>query len=550
MSFTDFLFPPFALLLVVCYYLTARRHRWIVLLLFSLVLYASWGLGLLPYPLLSMLVCWWGARLIQKRHDACDAEIAQAKERSASRDEQRAVRERDRRSCRRILLLVVLLVLGLLVYVKLPRELLWPADPAARPVELPGLPVLVFETGANAQPAASASLLFTLAAPLGISYYTMSLISYVADVYWRRDKAEANPARLALFALYLPKALEGPIVRHRDLAPQLAAGPKLDYRSLTRGAQRMCWGYLKKLVIADRLAPFVTAAFAGWEHQHGSILLLAAICGALQLYCDFSGCMDMALGLSEALDITMEENFRQPFWSLTVAEFWRRWHITLGAWFRDYVYMPLATSPTLIKLSGVLKKPFGAKVARAFTTVVSLMLTWLLTGLWHATGPSYLAWGIWWGLLITLSTVFAPQLKALREGLHIDDQSTGWKLYQRLRTFALFVVSRLLTIPGDLEVTRGVVERMGTAFGPWRLLDGSIFGFSFSWPSLVAMLVAIALLWYVDSREEAGVDVRDRVAELPLLPRWAIYLLLVFAPLIFGAYGTGYDAASFVYMAY
>ena len=387
-------------------------------------------------------------------------------------------------------------------------------------------------------------------APLGFSYYTLSLIGYLADVYWKKEKAEKNYFKLLLFTIYFPKILEGPISKYRNVAPHLFDDHTFDYSQLCFGLQRMIWGYFKKLVIADRLALFVNEVFGNPFDHFGSDFFVAAILGSIQLYCDFSGCMDIGLGISECFGIRLEENFNRPFSSRSVAEFWRRWHITLGVWYKDYVYMPISASPQLIKAVGIIRKRFGKRPGKLFSTIIPLLVVWILTGLWHGTGYNYLLWGLYWGGLIILSLAFDPEIKKLTKYLKINTNSAIFTLFQKTRTFALFVISRFITLPKTLDVTWYAFRQIFTNFAPGRIIDGNLLKLGIDVPRFIVVSLAITLLGYVSHNQEKGIKIRKWIATQPLPVRWLIYYGGIIAVLVFGTYGPGYSASAFVYMAY
>lgn len=556
MSFTDYLFLPLFLILLVPYFLAPKKMRWGILLAVSLLFYCTYGAELLPFALFAVLTAWAGGMGIQRRYDALAEELKSMPE--ASRSEKAARQAGARSDCRKIIWLCAALVLGVLVYTKTQRLLTEVPVLSGLTVffsglyrgltaglaKLPLLGLLVTESAAEAAEGVSFFV------PLGISYYSMSLVGYLADVYWKKERAEKNPLRLALFALYFPKILEGPISKHRLLAAQLADTPDFDYLRLCHGLQRMLWGYLKKLCIADRLNLMVVPVFADYESYHGSVLLLAAIFGVFQLYCDFSGCMDMALGASEVLGIHMEENFDHPFASESAAEFWRRWHITLGVWFKDYIYMPLVISPRLLKLVGRVQKSAGKRAGRSVMTVLPLAAVWLLTGLWHGTGWNYILWGVYWGVLIILSNVFAPELKAFSARLHMDTDTPGIHGFRRARTFLLFTMGRIIVLPGSPEALGGVVHRLLFSFGVWSLGDGTLYACGLNQTNFWLAAGLILFLLYAERKQEQGVAWRQAIDRRHTAVRWAIYLGGIFFVLIFGIYGAGYDAGSFVYMNY
>ena len=551
MSFTSIPFYVFAALTVLLYYLLPRGAQWIILLTASLVFYTSYSIGLFPFIFFATLIAWLAARKMASVYDEAEAIIQETGDRS--------LRAAAKKRCRKDLTAAIVLILAALVFIKTQRWMgsvpilsgliRFAAEADHRLGNLlmyiPGLAQLLKDEIPPEQAGAASAA--SVLVPLGISYYSFSLISYLADVYWKKDRAEKSFFRLLAFTLYFPKILQGPISRHRELAPQLFEGHAFDYTRFCFGLQRMVWGYFKKLVIADRLAIFVNTVFGDIAAETGAHLLVATVFSALQLYCDFSGCMDIACGFSECLGLKLAENFDHPFFSKSAAEFWRRWHITLGTWFKDYIYMPLAISPKLLGVSKKLRDRFGARASRAFISVVPLLAVWLLTGLWHGTGWNYVVWGLYWGVLIICSTVFAQEYKKLAELLHINTEAWSWQIFRMVRTFCLFLISRIITAPGDLAKSGLIFNRILTAFHPEGFFDGSLYTLGLDRPDFLFALVSIFILWAVSMLQEK-VNLREQIAGSNLVFRWAIYYLVIFSVIIFGIYGPGYDAASFVYM--
>ncbi len=512
MNLASAFFVLFSAAIIFLYYSFPRRFQWLILTLASVMFYATYGIEHFLFVILGTVIAYFAARWIQSIYDASEGGAP-------------AERKTEARS---ILLWMSAALALLLIYAKVGAFL------------IQGIANLFFGGRTANAPIISV---------LGISYYTFSLLSYLADVYWKKDRAETNFLRLLLFAIYFPKILQGPIARHKDLAPQLAQEHSFHYQELCFGLQLMLWGYFKKMVIADRLALFVNTVFGNVTGESGAHLLIASIFGAFQLYCDFSGCMDIIGGFSQILGLRLETNFNHPFFSRSAAEFWRRWHITLGTWFKDYIYMPLAISPKLIGFSKKVRERFGIRAGRAVMTVIPSAVVWILTGIWHSVGWSYIAWGIYWGILIISSTVFAPELKKLTEALHINTKAGSWKVFQMVRTFSLFVISRILTIPGDLNRSVQVFQGILTRFHPEHFFDGSLYTLGLDRPNFILAIVCIFILWAVSMLQERG-PVRERIARSNIVFRWMIYYTAFFAIVIFGIYGPGYDAASFVYMQY
>lgn len=491
-TFISFPFIIFVFSLVLVYYLLPKRVRWISLLAGSVLFYALAGASALTTVFLSVLFIWLAGILIG------------------------GIDRKDRRRRRLFLSIAVLVLLAVLVFYKYCAFYQW------------NIPYVV---------------------PLGISYYTFSAISYLADIYWGKDAAEQNFFKLALFLLFFPKILEGPISRRRTLGPQLNEGHAFDYRQFCFGMQLAVWGYFKKMVIADRAAIFTSAVFGNTDSFGGAMQLAAVILALIELYCDFSGCMDIAAGVAQMFGIELERNFNHPFFSRSASEYWRRWHITLGAWFRDYVYMPLAASPKLIKTAGVVGKRFGKRARQAFTTVVPLAVVWLLTGLWHGTGANYLVWGAYWGVLIILSAVFAPELKKLSALLRIDVDSEGWHIIQTVRTFLLLCISKILSASSTLAESGEILSAIFTAPRLWQLVDGTLYQQGLDWREFIWLLTMIAVLWFVDIQQEKG-SVRDRISRWPAVMRSAFYAASVLFILVYGIYGPNYAESAFHYMQF
>ncbi|MBR1812176.1 MAG: MBOAT family protein [Clostridia bacterium] len=510
MGFISLQFFLLAALTLILYYLFPKNAQWLVTMLMSIAFYASYGVERLPFLLASSLIAYLAARKMDRLQRETE-DKAEAK-----------------KKCRPVLYLALAGLIGLLLYAKIGT---WVMQSVGAALKIGG--------------AETAKAIVAL----GVSYYTFSLISYIADVYWRRDTAETNYLHLLAFTIYFPKILQGPISRHKELAPQMFEKHRFDYRQFCFGVQRMLWGYFKKLVIADRLAIFVNTVFGNVEWETGAHLLVAAVFGAVQSYCDFSGCMDIALGFSECLGLKLAENFDHPFFSRSAAEFWRRWHITLGTWLKDYVYMPLVISPQLIGLSKRMRTRFGVRAGKAVMSVLPLLAVWLLTGFWHGSGLDYITWGLYWGVIIILSNVFAPEIKKLAAALRINTEAGSWTLFQMARTSVLFMVGRLLTAFGDLSKAWLAFRKFFTEFHVDGFFDGSLYTRGLDRPNFLLGIVCVFVLWAVSMLQRNG-SVRERLAGSNIVFRWAAYYILFFAIIIFGIYGPGYNAASFIYMQF
>lgn len=384
--------------------------------------------------------------------------------------------------------------------------------------------------------------------PLGISYYTFSSIAYLLDIYWRKIPYEKNYFKLALCMIYFPHIVQGPISRYNRLLSQFESPEPMTYKRICFGLQLMVWGYFKKMVIADRLAILVNEVFGSPELYSGGIFIFAMAFAVFQLYADFSGCMDIVSGASSILGIELDKNFDHPFFSTSIAEFWRRWHATLGSWFKDYIYLPIAVSPRFLKLTKVVKERFGLKASKNLSVIVPLSAVWILTGIWHGTGWNYVLWGIYFGIIIIFSNVFKSQYIKLSKVFRIDTNHWDIKLMQMIRTFILFMFGRFIVLSGTLEGLHKNIIRL-LRWNPWVFVDGSLYEIGLDRPNLHLALLCIVLMLVIE-RLQLKYPIRESISKMYLPLRWAIYYAAIFSIIIFGIYGPGYDASAFVYMQF
>lgn len=263
------------------------------------------------------------------------------------------------------------------------------------------------------------------AAPIGISFYTLMAGSYLVDVFRGTIPAEKNLGKVALFLGFFPQIMEGPIARFGQTADQLMAGNPVTRANLYAGTLRMLYGLCKKIIVADRLNAFVKLVFDNYGCYDGGMIALGAVLYTLQLYCDFSGTMDLALGMGRIFGVTLPENFRQPFFSRTASGFWQRWHITLGSWLRDYVYYPVSLSKPAKTLTKHARKKLGNRYGPLLASSLALICVWLGNGLWHGAGSQYLFFGIYYFVLIVAGSLIEPTAARLAERLHVSRESVG-----------------------------------------------------------------------------------------------------------------------------
>lgn len=348
----------------------------------------------------------------------------------------------------------------------------------------------------------------SILAPLGVSYFSLQIIGYMAEIYRGKQAPERNFFRYALFITYLPHLFLGPIERYN---PTLLTDRRITWEGILHGGTRALWGAVKKLVIASRVGVIVGAISAEPETYSGAYALAAMLLYSLQLYSDFSGGIDMVLGISRMLGIRLQENFDAPYLSQSFQEFWRRWHITLGSWLREYIYIPLGGNR-----KGKLRK------------CLNLMITFLVSGIWH--GIEYLLWGIFNGIFVAFGTKL----------------QTRWKHLNRIATFLLISLLWCFFIWPDALTAGKMVISVFTTFnyGAFFQKIGSMGLVLSDW---IVLAVSAGWLWCYDLwKKPIGI----RYAGWHPAAKTAALCALALLVLVFGMYGIGFDAQAFIYSRY
>jgi D-alanyl-lipoteichoic acid acyltransferase DltB (MBOAT superfamily) len=368
---------------------------------------------------------------------------------------------------------------------------------------------------------------FGILMPLGISFYTFQSAGYILDIYRGKAEIERNPFRLALFVSFFPQLIQGPISRHGDLAKTLYAPNALSWDNISPGLQRILWGFFKKLVIADRMLAAVRLMSGDTETFYGGYAALNILLYAVVLYADFTGGIDIAIGAARLFGVRVAENFNKPFYAHNIAEYWRRWHITMGSWFRDYFFYPLSVSKPMRRFSKFSRKHLGNGFGKRLPVHIATVVTWFATGLWHGAAPNFIAWGLANGLCIVLSQELEPLTKRIGKAP---------RPLAVVRTFLLMGAIRSFDIYGGVGVTFRMVFGV---FGPWNTTPAGI-GVDFA-DCTVAALGTLLLI--VAGRERP----RRWYGSLHPAAKLLLCLLLLCGILVFGVYGYGYDANQFIY---
>lgn len=510
---------------VLAYAVTPRRGKKYVLLAFSVAFFWLISGKLVAYLLGSAASMYGFGLWLEEMHRRRDAALAQAE-----KGTKKAVRAQYLRRSRCVLALAVTLHLGLLLTLKYAPFF---------GANFNGLLELLHIPFRLTVP--------KWLLPIGISFFTLQAVSYLFDVYHGTVPADHNPLRLGLFLAFFPQIVEGPICRYGQTAHPLWNAEQIRYDNLVLGAERILFGLMKKLVIANRLNPLIQNVFQDYGQYQGGVIFLAAVCYTIQLYMDFSGTMDAVIGTAQIFGIEMPENFRRPFFSKTISEFWQRWHITLGTWFKDYVFYPISMSGPMKRLAVSAKKRLGSHAAALVAGGVALLCVWVCNGLWHGSAWSYLFFGLYHFVLIFLGSVTAPATLALRQKLHIAPESWWFRLFQIVRTGLLVVVGELFFRAHGLRAGLAMFRAMVTDFRFSTMGDRLLSQLGVDAFDLFIVVVALGLIFLVSWQQERGKSIRSSLHRRPLPVRWAVLYGLILFIVVFGAYGPGYVPVDPIY---
>ena len=374
---------------------------------------------------------------------------------------------------------------------------------------------------------------FDVILPVGISFYTFQALGYTMDVYREELPPEKNLFRYMLFVSFFPQLVAGPIERSTNLLHQLKEKHKFNLDNVKNGLLLMFWGYFQKLVIADRAAIAVNSVYNNYTEFGGVEIAIATVLFALQIYCDFSSYTDIARGAAQVMGFKLMDNFQQPYFSRSIAEFWRKWHISLSGWFKDYLYIPLGGNK-----KGKIRKYFN------------IMIVFLTSGLWHGASWNFVIWGALHGAY----QIAGDATKTLRERicsvLSIKRTSHAHHFFQRVVTFILVCFGWIFFRANSMDDAVNMIKTLFTNWNPWILTDGSLFAIGLDGYQIFVVLASVLVLFSVSCVHYYGRNLRSAIMGTNIFARWTIIFVMIFAILIFGIYGPGYDESQFIYFQF
>lgn len=511
MSITSFSFLVLITVGVAVYYILPKAWQWVELLFLSLIFYYF---AATPYTLIYVII---------------STTIAYVSTILISR-----MRAGERKPKWPVIITIIALVLNILIWFVLKGKEFW--EPIAESMSRTGMSGM------------------QLIAALGMGYYTLQVMGYIIDCYWENISPQGNPLKLFLFVVYFPQLTTGPISRYSQLETLYEKHP-FEYQNIAFGAQRILWGFVKKIVLAERVGIIVSTITGNPELYQGFYSWIVILIYPLQMYADFSGCMDIVLGVSELFGIKLAENFRNPFFARSSQEFWQRWHITLGTWAKDYVLYPLLKSGIMVKFGKFTRKKFGRKSGKFLVNLVGMFVLWMVMGIWHGGYQYIVGVSLWYWIVLMLGDLLSPLFKKITGKLNMKTESFGWHFFQSGRTYLIYAIGATFFCVGIsdglalLQDAGRVIVEKGYA-NPWIFFDGSILNLGITYVDInIIIFVVVLLVLTAVLREKYGYA-RTWISNQSFLFRWGIWLGLFAFVLIWGKYGPGYSAAEFIYQGF
>lgn len=494
MLFNSFGFTIFFPIVCVTYFLIPHKYRHIWLLVASYFFYMQWSVKYVILLLLSTVITYASGILIQK---SCTP--------------------KHKKTCVAVSFISNLSILFLFKYCD------WVIMELNKLIELVG----------NNTNVSFSTLNFVL--PVGISFYTFQALSYTVDVYRGDVEAEYDFFKYALFVSFFPQLVAGPIEKSKNLLSQIYEHHEFNYDRMIRGLLLMLYGYFQKLMIADRAAVFIDKVFDEIDTMEGTYIVVASVLFAIQIYCDFAGYTNIAVGAAEVMGYRLTDNFKSPYFSDSVAMFWRNWHISLSDWFKDYLYIPL-----------------GGNRKGRFRKYINIMIVFLASGLWHGASTTFVIWGGLNGLYQVVGDITKDAKQKLFNIIHVRTNTYGYKFMSKVITFILIDISWVFFRGASIGV-HGVFNafvRMITDFNVRNILNGRMYEIALSHDNFMILTISIIILFIVDYYKIKGIVIRDILMKEDIWVRWPIYIVCIIAILVFGVWGPAYDAASFIYFQF
>lgn len=534
MAITSISFIVFIFANLLLFYMIPKRFQWCVLLVSSIIFYIFSGVENIFFVLITATTIYLSTRYMCKIAEI-QKEFFKENKDSLSKEEKAKIKRKNKTKRKCAMLITLFINIGMLCVFKYTGFIFEQVNTAfswfGRSLTIDGVNLIV---------------------PLGISFYTFQSIGYLVDVYWEHYHAEKNYFKVLLYVSFFPQITQGPISDFSQLSRELFKEHEFKYKNYAYGFQRLVWGFLKKMLIADILAPYVKDVFLKYNQYSSVVVLIGALMYSVQIYADFSGYMDIMCGYCEMLDIKLTENFVRPYFSKSIAEYWRRWHISLGDWFKKYIYYPIGMSTWSRNFAKNTRGKFGKHFSDTMPATIALIVTWLATGLWHGASWEYIFWGLVNGLFIILSLWLEPVYTKCKNNLKINDKALWWKAFRTLRTF--FLVTLIKTFPevGGFGNGFGFIRRIFTNFSIPKGLENLLPFIDFSsLQGVLNFLVAVVCigLLFGGSLIQRKQPVRNYFNKAPMMIRIIILVIAVVLIIALGVQAS-WSGGGFMYAGF
>ena len=521
MLFTSYDFIAFVLVVLILYYVLPKSFQKYLLLLASIAFYAFSGPVYLCYLFSAVITSYTAGRLMDKNIESSKQYLMDHKD-TISREGKKLFKARQKSRRKGIMVTAIVINIGVLSVVKYTNFII-----------------------GNINALGGRLSFLELALPLGISYYTLMSVGYLVDIYRGTVSAEKNFIDYALFLSFFPHIVQGPISRYGDLSQTLTKPHDFEFKNIAFGAERILFGFFKKLVIADRLFPVVSAIADDPDTYKGAYILCLMFFYTLELYADFTGGIDITIGTAELFGIRLTENFVRPYFSKSLKEYWRRWHISMGEWFKDYLFYPIAMSSGMQNFSKFLRKHFGPYIGKRLPVYISSFIVWFMTGLWHGASWNFIVWGLLNYVILMISEEFEP----LTQRFHEKCIPLENRLYQAFMVIRTMIMVSMLKIFDCYANVGDVFRSIGSVFTTSNysiFSDGSLLNLGMDVFDY-GVIAATTLLLFVLSMIQRRGSIRQQMMSLPFAVRAVLISALFIGVLLLGNYGIGYDSSQFIY---
>ena len=514
---------------LILYYTVPKKNQWFCLLIASLTFYIFSGIFNIFYILITSLSTFYAAKKINSFNSAYKLS---KKEENISKEELKVLKNQTKTKKRIILILILLLNFGILAALKYWNTII---------------------NSINTKTAINISFLLInkgkgLLLPLGISFYTFQSISYFMDVYNEKFQSEEKFFRYLLFISFFPQLIQGPINRYDKTGKELKEEHSFVFDNIKEGLLLFSFGLMKKFVVADTLVKFIELIFdSPYNNYPGSIIVAGILMYSIYQYADFSGGIDMVLGIAKLFGINMQPNFRQPYFSINLGDFWRRWHISLGLWMKDYVFYPLALTRFMQKIGQKCAK-LSKHLGRAIPAGIANIIVFLIVGIWHGPEMHYVIWGLYNGLVIALSDLFKPLFTKITNVLKFNTKTTAFKIFQIIRTFIIVNIGWYFDRIYDVSKSFHYLNNTFTNFGAKyfkSLMKSFITEISFAKSKMGLALIGTLIIFIISVLQTKYQNIYEYYKSRNIVIRWGVLYIFIILYLISRTFASG--AETFMY---